>query len=73
MSFWSERRWITLQGVCAKSNNGDALQSMLSRRHGGLLWSLDRALEMDPKDQLSGKQHAELQDLLSRYEEVFAE
>ncbi|MCH94216.1 Ty3/gypsy retrotransposon protein, partial [Trifolium medium] len=47
MSFWSNQKWVTLQGLGSTGGNEEALQSILKRKRGvneGILRSFDKTL-----------------------------
>jgi hypothetical protein len=75
MSFWSNKRWVTLQGIDGAEKNLVALQSILSKpKFSGqeVLWGL----ETQSKSEASGlckQQQEELDQLLATFGGVFKE
>jgi hypothetical protein len=75
MSFWSNKRWVTLQGIDGAEKNLVALQSILSKpKLSGqeVLWGL----ETPTKSEASGlckQQQKELDQLLATFGGVFKE
>ncbi|GAU12466.1 hypothetical protein TSUD_229990, partial [Trifolium subterraneum] len=75
MSFWSEKRWVTLQGISGQEKSSVALQSILSKpklTDQEVLWGLD----IQEKKELHGltkQQQLELNKVLVQFEGVFKE
>ncbi|MCH94789.1 transposon Tf2-1 polyprotein, partial [Trifolium medium] len=74
MSFWSNKKWVTLQGIDGDSGLV-ALQSLLCKfklANQGVLWGV-KGEEQPATEKLSIKQQEELNNLLFKYKEVFQE
>ncbi|MCH80314.1 Ty3/gypsy retrotransposon protein, partial [Trifolium medium] len=75
ISFWKDHKWVTLRGEGGCSKSVVALQSILKKpkpNMQGVLWELEKG---EPKvvgsEELSEQQHTDLEELLSKYENVF--
>jgi hypothetical protein len=77
MSFWNNRKWVTLQGLVSSGETEEALQSIVRRRRsssGGMLRSFEwKSKSMEVKPELTTNQQEELQTLLAHYKGVFSE
>ncbi|PNX70804.1 hypothetical protein L195_g057760, partial [Trifolium pratense] len=74
MSFWSNKRWVTLKGIDGAGGLG-ALQSLLCKtklKSQGVLWGLKNE-EHEVEEKLTDMQQKELEGLLQRYQSVFNE
>jgi hypothetical protein len=77
MSFWSNRKWVTLQGLGSKGGSEEALQSIVRRKKsftGEMMKNLTmQEQSTEGKQQLTANQHKELQTLLDNYRGVFSD
>ncbi|MCH83576.1 RNA-directed DNA polymerase (Reverse transcriptase) [Trifolium medium] len=75
MSFWRNKKWVTLQGIDGGGKGVVALQSILSKpklNNQEVLWGM-KGEEMGQMQELTSGQQKELQSLLHKYERVFQE
>lgn len=75
MSFWSDKRWVSLQGIDGQEKKLVALQSILSKpklNDQEVLWGL-KTQERSEVQCLTKHQQVELDHLLVQFEDVFKE
>jgi hypothetical protein len=74
MSFWSNKEWVTLQGLGDTNNPMVSLQSILSKTgqwKEKLLWSVEKQESNEQWSHLSNTQRASVDQLLQEYSLVF--
>ncbi|MCH86969.1 RNA-directed DNA polymerase (Reverse transcriptase), partial [Trifolium medium] len=75
MSFWSNKKWVTLQGIDGGEKELVALQCILSKpklRKPVELWGIEQK-KKEEGSELSNTQQRELEEVLNRYLQVFEE
>ncbi|MCI16148.1 RNA-directed DNA polymerase (Reverse transcriptase), partial [Trifolium medium] len=76
MSFWNNKRWVTLQGIEGCKEAMVALQSILSKpkvSNQGVLWEMDKKEHKDALQDLNMNQQSELNQVLQQFASVFQE
>lgn len=75
MSFWSEKRWVTLKGREGCKKSPVALQNILSKPRPhmqDLLWTVEKTKPKEAKrNTLSAQLQRELETVLRKYDQVF--
>ncbi|GAU25313.1 hypothetical protein TSUD_375770, partial [Trifolium subterraneum] len=75
MSFWSNKKWVTLQGIDGGDRELVALQCILSKPRWGMqneLWGIETK-GVEEESILTPTQQKQLGDMLLRYDQVFQE
>ncbi|MCH80537.1 Ty3/gypsy retrotransposon protein [Trifolium medium] len=76
MSFWSDKKWVTLHGLVRANGAMEALQSVMSKPNmweDKLLWGVEKQGSEQLEPQLSVEQKQDLEQLLHCYASVFSE
>ncbi|MCH83460.1 RNA-directed DNA polymerase (Reverse transcriptase), partial [Trifolium medium] len=75
MSFWSNKKWVTLQGIDGGERELVALQCILSKsklRNEERLWRMEKK-ECEDGVELTEEQQKELEEILTTYGQIFQE
>lgn len=77
MSFWKEKKWVTLRGNEGCKESIIALQSILNKPKPnmlGVLWEAEKVEPVEAQNpELTKVEQAELEEMLSKYAQVFRE
>lgn len=77
MSFWKEKKWVTLRGNEGCKESIIALQSILNKPKPnmlGVLWEAEKVEPVEAQNpELTKVEQAELEEMLSKYAQVFQE
>jgi hypothetical protein len=76
MSFWSNKAWVTLQGIDGSRGTMVALQSIVSKPKfdgQGVLWDIEKQESKVLGSTLTKSQQLEMEALLQQYDRVLKE
>jgi hypothetical protein len=76
MSFWLDKKWVTLQGIGSGKESLVDLQIILARpkkEETGSIWGVSKEEQKKESPWLSQKQREEMEQLLCRFDQVFQE